>query len=208
MSSLDHVRWLGGGSGAGKSTVAQALADRFGARLYSTDAMMGVHADRLSPDAAPLLERFRQLDMDERWVQRDPTTMFQTFPWFQGEGFDLVVDDLRRLPSDRLIIVEGFRLLPRSVLPHLSDPRWAVWLLPTPAFREASFAKRGLADAFWLNTRHPERALANLLERDRIFTNWLSREAERTGVSVLHVDGTRSIDSMAEDLAERFGLSC
>lgn len=188
--------------------MARVLAERFGARLYSTDATMSVHADRLRPGAAPLLERFRHLDMDERWVQRDPTTMFRTFPWFHGEGFDLVLDDLRHLPSDHLIVVEGFRLVPRSVLPHLSDPRQAVWLLPTPAFREASFAKRGPTDAFWLNTRHPDRALANLLERDQIFTNWLARETERTGVGVLHVDGTRSVEGMADDLAERFGLSC
>lgn len=206
MSSLDHVRWVGGGSGAGKSTVGRALAERFDARLYSTDATMSVHADRLTPDAAPLLERFRQLDMDERWVHGDPATMSRTFPWFHGEGFDLVLGDLRRLPSDRLIIAEGFRLLPRLVWPHLSDPRQAVWLVPTPAFREAAFAQRGRTDAFWLNTNDPDRALGNVLERDQVFTNWLVRETERTGMGALQVDGTRSVESMVEDLAGRFGL--
>lgn len=186
--------------------MARALAERFGARLYSTDATMSVHADRLTPDAAPLLERFRQLDMDERWVLGDPATMFRTFPWFHGEGFDLVLGDLRRLPSDRQIIAEGFRLLPRLVWPHLSDPRQAVWLVPTPAFREAAFAQRGRTDAFWLNTNDPDRALGNVLERDQVFTNWLVRETEHTGMGALQVDGTRSVESMVEDLAGRFGL--
>ncbi len=58
MRSLEHVRWVGGGSGAGKTTVTRLLAGRVGARLYSTDATIGVHSDRLEPAEAPLLECF------------------------------------------------------------------------------------------------------------------------------------------------------
>ena len=39
------------------------------------------------------------MDMDERWVNRSPETMLETFHWFHGEGFDLIVDDLLRLPA-------------------------------------------------------------------------------------------------------------
>lgn len=186
--------------------MTRLLAERFGARLYSTDATIGVHSDRLHAAAAPLLELFRRKDMDERWVRRDPLTMYRTFPWFHGEGFDLVLDDLRQLPDDRLALAEGFRLLPQLVRPHLSDPRHAVWLLPTPGFREAAFARRGAADAFWLRSSDPDRALANLLERDRIFTDELAGESVRTGVGVVHVDGTRAIEDVAGQLAALFGL--
>ena len=65
--------------------------------------------------------RFRQMSMDERWVVRDPAAMYRTFPWFHGEGFDLLVEDLRRLAADRIVLVEGFRLLPELVRPLLSD---------------------------------------------------------------------------------------
>ena len=37
---LRHVYWIGGGSGAGKSTIARRLAARRGLRLYSTDEVM------------------------------------------------------------------------------------------------------------------------------------------------------------------------
>jgi uridine kinase len=39
---LRHVRWIGGGSGAGKTTVARLLAEQYSLRLYSTDDR---HAD-------------------------------------------------------------------------------------------------------------------------------------------------------------------
>ena len=39
--------------------------------------------------------------------------MLQSFPWFQGELFGLIVDDLLRLPREPLVVADGFRLLPR-----------------------------------------------------------------------------------------------
>jgi 2-phosphoglycerate kinase len=46
---LRHVYWIGGGSGAGKSTIAQRIATRHGMQLYSTDDVMTDHANRSPP---------------------------------------------------------------------------------------------------------------------------------------------------------------
>jgi hypothetical protein len=97
-----------------------------------TDDVMADHARRSTRENAPLLHRFMAMDMDERWVSRSPETMLETFHWFQGEGFDLIVEDLLRVPREPGVIVEGFRLLPSLVKPLLSGPAHAVWLLPTP----------------------------------------------------------------------------
>src|SRR5215208_5853900 len=140
---LRHVYWLGGGSGAGKSTIARRLATQHGWRVYATDDMMADHARRSTPEDSPLLHKFMAMDMDERWVNRSPKTLLETFHWFQGEGFNLIIDDLLRLSREAGIIVEGFRLLPRLVKPLLSVPVHAVWLLPTPAFRDAVVESRG-----------------------------------------------------------------
>ncbi|GAB2722799.1 hypothetical protein GCM10027089_53310 [Nocardia thraciensis] len=40
---LRHIYWVGGGSGAGKSTVARHIAARYGLRMYSTDDAMADH---------------------------------------------------------------------------------------------------------------------------------------------------------------------
>jgi hypothetical protein len=168
---LRHVYWVGGGSGAGKSTVARRIAARHGMSVYSTDAVMPDHAGRSTREDAPYLDRFKDMSMDERWVHRSPETMLETFHWFRGEGFGLIVDDLVRLPAGTRVIAEGFRLLPALVKPLLAEPGHAVWLLPTPGFRRAAFDRRG-----WEippRTGDPERARRNLLERDRLFTDRL-----------------------------------
>jgi 2-phosphoglycerate kinase len=206
VSNLDHVRWVGGGSGSGKTTVTRLLAERFGIDFYSTDVTISVHSELLDATGAPLLERFRHMSIDERWIKRDPITMYATFPWFHGEGFDLLLEDLRQMPTDRLVLVEGFRLLPHLVRPHMSNPLHAVWLVPTTSFRQAAFRPRRHSDAFWTRTSDPDRAFANLLERDRIFTDWIASDAARIGLEVLYVDGTRTVESMVNELASRFGL--
>jgi hypothetical protein len=69
-----HVYWIGGGSGAGKSTIARRLAAEHGLKHYATDDVMGDHVKRSGPEECPLLHKFMSLDMDETWVNRSPIT--------------------------------------------------------------------------------------------------------------------------------------
>ena len=110
---LAHVYWLGGASGAGKSTIAARLAERLGLHLYSTDDVMPDHARRSTAESSPHLAEFVAMSMDERWVDRSPEAMLDSFHWYRGEAFDLIVEDLLALPPEP-VIAEGFRLLPAS----------------------------------------------------------------------------------------------
>jgi len=204
---LQHVYWMGGGSGAGKSTIARRVAAQHGLHVYASDDAMVDHARRSTLDDSPLLRRFMVIDMDERWVNRSPKAMLETFHWFHGEGFNLIIEDLVSLPRETGIIVEGFRLLPRLVKPLLSVPGHAVWLLPTPDFREAVVESRGgSAWGFLARTTDPERALRNLLERDRMFTEMLREETQRLELPTIEVDVTMTVDDLASEVTELFGL--
>jgi adenylate kinase family enzyme len=60
---LEHVYWIGGGSGAAKSTVAIRIAAQHGLRVYATDDVMADHASRSTHEDSPLLHRFMAMDM-------------------------------------------------------------------------------------------------------------------------------------------------
>ncbi|MFE5174956.1 hypothetical protein [Streptomyces sp. NPDC056634] len=204
---LRHVYWIGGGSGAGKSTIARRLADRYGWRLYATDDVMQDHAARTTPEEAPFLHEFIAMDMDERWVDRPPGIMLETFHWFRGEGFGLIVEDLLRLPQEPCVIVEGFRLLPRLVKPLLAAPEHAVWLLPTPDFRQSAIQTRSIpGEGFVWKTSDPAKAGRNVAERDRMFTRRLQGETERLRLRAIQVDATMTEDDLGEQVTTAFGL--
>jgi 2-phosphoglycerate kinase len=202
-----HVYWIGGGSCAGKTTIARRLASQRGLHVYETDDVMADHARRSTYEDSPLLHRFMAMDMDERWVNRSPKTMLETFHLFKGEGFNMIIEDLLSLSRGPGVIVEGFRLLPHLVKPLLSVPVHAVWLLPTPAFRQAAVESRSAsAWGFLAKTTDPERALRNILERDQMFTDILREETARLEVPAIEVDATMAEDDLAKRVTEVFGL--
>ncbi|WP_433153813.1 hypothetical protein ACQPZ8_21390 [Actinomadura nitritigenes] len=206
MRALRHVYWIGGGTGAGKSTIARRIAARHGFRVYATDDVMADHSGRTTPGDSPYLSEFMAMDMDERWLNRSSETMLETFHWYRGEGFGLIVEDLLRLPAEPPVIVEGFRLLPHLVKPLLAAPGRAVWLLPTPGFRRAAFDSRGSTWSIAGRTGDPERALRNLLERDRMFTGRLREETRALGLCGIEVDVAMTEDELERGVTAAFGL--
>jgi hypothetical protein len=146
------------------------------------------------------------MDMDERWVERSPEAMFETFHAFHGEGFELVLEDILATPDDRPLLVEGFSLLPRLVAPLLERRDRAVWLLPTPEFRRRALDLRGSTWTIPSRTSDPARALANLLERDRLFTEHLRVEAQALGLRTITVDGADDVAALTRRLARTLEL--
>jgi hypothetical protein len=116
----------------------------------------------------------------------------------------LIIEDLLSFPAEARVIVEGFRLLPRLVKPLTTH---AVWLLPTPAFRQNVIESRGgSAWGFLARTSDPERALRNLLERDRMFTEILREETARLELPAIEVDPMTSEDDLTKRVRKLLGL--
>lgn len=204
---LRHVYWIGGGSGAGKSTIARRIAQAHALYLYATDEMMPEHSRRSTPEDCPFLHEFLAMDMDERWVNRSPATMLETFHWFRGEGFNMMIEDLVRISTKVPVIAEGFRLLPHLVKSLLLGSDRAVWLLPTPGFRRATLERRrGSTSGFLSKTSDPDRALQNLLERDRMFTDRLRAEVEDLELRAIEVNTAATEDDSASAITRIFGL--
>ncbi len=199
---LRHIRWIGGGSGAGKSTVARLLAERHGFRLYHCDDTQSAHTARSNAADHPMLHAFLAMTMDERWAKRTPEEMFHTFHGFHGEGFGLILEDLLKLPTDPSILVEGYKLLPRLVSPLLSRPGQALWLIPTSEWRRTALERRGSLWTIAGRTSEPEVALANLLARDALYTEEISRQAADLQLPTIEVNGSISADELATRVAQ------
>jgi hypothetical protein len=169
------------------------------------------HARRTTAAEAPLLHQFIGMTMDERWVDRSPATMYETFHWFHGEGFHLIVEDLLAMPPGQGIVVEGFRLLPSLVAPLLADRSRAVWLLPTPDFRAFAIDNRAKTPTgppgFVHRTSDPERAGRNIAERDWYFVERLRIETRELGLQAITVDAAAGESESVDRVAERFALA-
>lgn len=187
-----HALWIGGPQGSGKSSVAAALADRWGLQLYHVDARTWVHEERM-----PATE-FASLTMDERWVHASPERMLDWFVTHSRHRFRLVLEDLRALPDEPACIVEGPQLFPTSVAAVLADPGQALFLHPPAAELEARLRARGPVQG----TSDGARARENAVARDLLIAQTFERDARELRLPVLTVD--RPLDEMIELAAERF----
>ena len=87
------------------------------------------------------------------------------------EEFGMILDDLRALPADRPILAEGAVLLPEFVIPVMSDPRAAVWVVPTPDFQLKQYHQRPWIQGILKKCRDPDQA----------FRNWMDWRSEDFG---------------------------
>ena len=147
------------------------------------------------------------MDMDERWVNRSPETMLETFHWFRGEGFDLIVEDLLRLPPEPGVIVEGFRLLPHLVQPLLAEPRTAVGSSRHPSSTRAASTSRGFVRVGLPRPpSKPARARRNLLGRRPPVHRPPQRRSPRLGLPAIEVDTTMTEDELTDRVTKSLGL--
>jgi hypothetical protein len=130
----------------------------------------------------------------------------ETFSWFRGEGFGLIVEDLLRLPTETGVIADGFRLLPQLVKPLLVEPGHAVWLLPTPEFGRAVFNSRSTECDIARKTSDPELAQRNLLERNRMSTDRLVEETKRLELPLVEINTAMNEGELARQVTQAFGL--
>ncbi len=194
-----HVLWIGGATDTGKSTIAQTLAARHEMYVYHYDKTDAEHHIKLSK-TVPEIQTFNKASLDERWVIPEPKFLYERLLFSFHHRFPLVMEDLLRLPNDKPVIAEGFGFLPEHIHPLLSSDHQAIWLAPTELFKRDSMERRG-KPSFGKLTSNPEKAKANLFERDRLLVEYYRKQVRSYGYTLCEIDGSRSVEQVT-DLVE------
>jgi len=195
--------WIGGATDAGKTTQARRLAERHGLALYEYDRTDAAHHERLAR-SSPAYRAFLDASLDARWVETTPEALRDRALASFADRWPLVMEDLGALerPGGPLL-VEGFGLTPDLVAPLIDDPRRAIWLLPTEAFKRASWARRN-KPSFRDQLSDPERGAENLFRRDLLLGGVIASQAAAHGLETLVVDAAMSEATIAQILDDRF----
>ena len=195
-AGLDHVLWIGGAQGAGKSTAARNFAHRKGLRLYLVDTFTYSHAERVETGSYPAMRTFGAKTMDERWLHPEPEEMVDDFVDYSRERFRMILDDLRALPAEPAIVAEGPQLLPELVAPLLVRPDSAVWLVPTPRLQRGLLDTRPSAGPS--HTSDADVVKAKITRRNELIAERIQASALELRLAVVEIDAYEDAEEALE----------
>ena len=189
---MPGVFWLGGGCGAGKTTVARVLTRRLDLRLYPVDAYTYEHARRAAAGDFPVSAALAAMPAQERW-QRPPAELTAAFVAAAAERLALIRADVAALGPGPTIVVEGPQLFPDLIAPVLASAGHGCWLLPAPDFGRRGVVRRGgsFLTAAELARRHERDVLLTRLNRD---------QAVRRALSVIEVSDVTPLSRVLESV--------
>lgn len=202
--SFANVYWLGGSACSGKTSVARLVAAAHGLALYSCDERFEEHRRRADPARHPRFCGIMDLPAEELWARPAEVQAAELLGFYEDE-MEMILEDLAALPGP--VLAEGVGLLPDRIAAVLAEPWRAVWLAATPELRQRASPRREswVQDALG-RCPDPERAFSEWMERDTLVAETLEQAAHSRGLDVLVVDGRRSVEETAAEVARRLRL--
>lgn len=169
---LERVFWLGGSPCAGKSSISEIIAARFGLDVYHVDEAFAVHELRFDPIRHPALTKWSRSSWNQRWMQPVENLVPEVIACHQ-EHFTLVLEDIFAVSNGKSLLVEGSALLPAQVANIISSQSHAIWIIPTADFQRTHYSKRDWVRDILAQCSKPAEAFHNWMERDIRFAQWI-----------------------------------
>jgi hypothetical protein len=188
--------WVGGGQGAGKTTLSWRLSRANDLPLHTVDLSAYDHQARLPAG-----------DSLEEQLARGPEAAAAAFESASRLRLELVLDDILARDLDEVpAIVEGPQLMPGFA--DRLPPGWAVWLVPDPArtrlVREGRLAKEG---ALAGGTAAGRSRLHRILQRDGLIAERIRASAALSDRPVIEVPLSPDWAAMAAAVESALALA-
>lgn len=196
---------LGGSPCSGKSTIAERLLNDFDMPYYKVDDHASRHIEQANNQDHPTIYAYAQMSWDEIWSRPVDLQVREEFAFYK-ERFDMVLDDLSSLISQRQILMEGAAFIPSLVHAWGIKPHQAIFLVPTKEFQIKHYSKRPWIKSILESCKNPQQAFANWMERDHLFGREIIRQAQRYNYRYVIIDGKSKIDDLYVMVKDHFGF--
>lgn len=207
MSDLSNIVWIGGAPCEGKSTIASMLGKQYELDVYHIDEAFTRHAQQFTPSDQPYLYKWTHTPWNDLWMQSEKQLMDEVIHCY-SEHFEIAVEDPKAKLKSKRIIAEGNVFMPDKVVDLLTHPKQAIWLIPTREFLFDTYRSNrpDMVKGITKTCDDPEQAYLNWMNRDAAFSEWVEQRADAHNFQVIRVSGEESVQEIAQQVAEHFGL--
>ncbi len=200
-----NIYWLGGSPCSGKTSIAEAIAARYGLSLFRCDDSLFEHMAAADRQRQPAMARAWRLNWEERFMRPVEEQVADVFAIYREE-FELLLGQLAGYAPDRPILAEGNAWLPELLRRAGVSPARAAYLVPTREFQRAHYARREFINEILAQCADPQAAFSNWMERDARFGELVCAQAAAWGAAVLRVDGRLGLKDVQQWVERAWGL--
>lgn len=194
------IYYIGGSPCSGKSTVAEALAQRYSLTYFKVDDDLEEFTARGAAAGLPVCQRILRMSADETWMRPSQVQCQEELDYYR-EIAPFVMEKLAGLSAPR-VIAEGAAFLPCL----MTDAPHYVAISPTREFQFSRYRERPWVPHVLRDCTDKERAFANWMERDALFAEEVRRQCVQLGRPHLLTDGSTSPEERLQQVAEYFRL--
>ncbi len=202
---LLNVYYIGGSPCSGKSTVAEALAQKYDMTYIKIDDYLEEHIAKGAEKGYEICLKQTRMSPEQVWM-REPEVQCQEELQFYHEVFEFVQEEIKAAPKDKLVIVEGAAFLP-ELMQGLKLPKERyICMTPKKDFQIEHYKQREWVPYVLEGCSDKAQAFANWMERDVLFAEAVRKQCEAAGYVSLVTDGSRSVEEVTEQVGRWFGL--
>ena len=196
-----EVFYIGGSPCSGKSTVAEALAERYDLVYFKVDDYLEAFTAQGAEAGLPVCQRIQRMSAEETWM-RPPRIQCQEELDYYQEIFPFVMEKLTALRAPR-IIAEGAAFLPYL----MTNNAHYVAITPSRTFQITRYRERPWVPHVLQDCTDKEQAFANWMARDALFAAEVRRQCSLLDLPHLLTDGSVSQETRLKQVTAQFNLA-
>lgn len=210
LAGRDGLYWLIGGSGAGKSTICQALAARFALPVYDMDAhIYGAYHSRFTAERHPVNRAWSSAQnglaylLDMSWAEFNQFNQAAL-----AEYLDLLCEDLAGTDLNARLLIDGGIMNP-ALLAQVIPPRQIVCLAAPQQSSATVWQQPGERSAMKeviFQLPKPEEAWHTFLFFDEKITQTILQECQAHGIAICARGDRETVDELAGRVAQTLGI--